>query len=453
LKLNPFKFFVLLLVIISLSEILFPEQVPSCMLNYKFGKEKNVIIVEKSTQKLFIYSNYNIKPISTFVITTGKKKGQKYLEGDLKTPEGIYYFNRTLSGNQLPKIDDYGEKAFTMNYPNPIDKIENRKGSGIWLHGAFDSNKVKTPNSSRGCIVMNNSDLNKVSQYVFLKDTPIFVYNKIPYSTEQQIIMERNKFLKYIKTWKISWENKDIDNYINSYSSKFSNNDMDIKAFKQYKKRLNRIYKFIRVRLTDIAVYKYRNYYFTSFNQLYISDKNHFYSKKIQYWNTSNGRAKIAFETSISKPQINKIEISKGNYISIEKYRKNILNNKIEIFNNKKEFTSFSVTLNNIVLNKVEKKSDNIVLTLNKLNNIARVKIVPVLLIKKDNKTIYKSIEGISLKNGVPQNTRKAISLHNRETKIKIGINNNAFINSVNLFIFDKNNNFKQILTYFIKKQ
>ncbi len=438
------RFIIFLLALGTFNSIVFSEKIPSCILNYKFGLEKHIIIVEKSTQKLYIYSNYNNKPVKTFGITTGKKDGQKYFEGDLKTPEGIYYFRRTLSGNELPKTDDYGEKAFTMNFPNPIDKLERRKGSGIWLHGAFDSNKVETANSSRGCVVMKNNDLNTVSKYVFLNDTPIFIYKKIKYSTVDEIKAKRDKFLSYFKKWKNSWEKKDLENYIDSYSSLFRYNKMNIDAFKQHKKRLNKIYKFIKVKLSDITLYSYNNYYYASFNQLYISDKNHFYSKKIQYWKTSEKRPKIAFETTLSKPQTNKIEISKGNYITINQYRRNILDEQKE--------KSFSIYPSNISINKIDKNSESIVLLLNNQTTKQRLKVIPVLLLKNSDTSIYKSINNVSLKNGVPQERENAIRLNNSKTKITIQTEEDYFINSVSLFVFDNNNNFKQILTYFIKK-
>ncbi len=438
------KKIIFIVLTIFLSTVIFSETIPSCITNYKFGKEKHIIIVEKSTQKLFIYSNYNARPISTFKITTGKKKGQKFFEGDLKTPEGIYYFRRTLSGNQLPKIDDYGEKAFTMNFPNPIDKLERRKGSGIWLHGANDSNKVDTAYSSRGCVVMKNKDLNKVSKYVFLNDTPIFVYNNIEYNTEEEIKKKRKIFLTNFKNWKESWENKNIDGYINSYFPFFRYNNMDLDQFKRYKNRLNKAYKFIRLKLSDITIYSFKNYYYTSFNQLYISDKNHFFSKKIQYWYTSDMKPKIAFETSIPKPKVNKIEISKGNYISINEYRNNILNEE--------KASSYSIYPSGISLNSIKKNTGSINLSIKNQNIKKHFKAIPVLLLKKDDSSTYKTLNNITLKNGVPQNPDGAISLRARETSISINTGEKIFINSVSLFIFDNNNNFKQILTYFIKQ-
>ncbi len=413
------------------------------MLNYKFGKEKHIFITEKSTQKLYIYSNYHHKPIYSFGITTGKKTGQKYFEGDLKTPEGIYYFRRTLSGDELPKTDDYGEKAFTMNFPNPIDKLEDRKGSGIWLHGAFDISKVNTARSSRGCIVMNNTDLNTVSKYVFLNDTPIFVYKTIPFEDVDTIKKKRDAFLNQLRGWKSAWEKKELTEYIQHYSDTFRYRKMNLREFREYKQRLNRNYRFIRVKLSDITFYHYQNYYFASFNQLYVSDKNHFYSKKIQYWKSIDARPQIAYERSIPKSAINKIEVSKGNYVSINQFRRSILK--------KLEQDRFQIQPHNIYLDRIEKDANRVTLSIKNGNSDSRLKAIPVLLLKKESESIYRSLDTVSLKNGVPQEIEKAISLDNRRTAITIPTEKGYDINSASLFIFDERNNFKQILTYFVK--
>ena len=151
------------------------QNIPDCLLSYQFGPEQHILVVEKSTQNLFVYSNYSTEPVESFKITSGKNHGPKMEEGDMRTPEGIYFFKSILYGEDLPKTGDYGEKAFTLNYPNPIDRKDSKDGSGIWLHGAFDGEKIGIPNNSRGCVVMKNEDLIRLSSYIFLNRTPICI--------------------------------------------------------------------------------------------------------------------------------------------------------------------------------------------------------------------------------------------------------------------------------------
>src|SRR5690606_35169734 len=93
------------------------------MLDDKFTH--HVILVEKATHKLYLYENNGSMPklVKTFSTATGKFKGNKFREGDRKTPEGIYTLNDFLSKEQLFRMhgkyaEIYGSGAFPMDYPN-----------------------------------------------------------------------------------------------------------------------------------------------------------------------------------------------------------------------------------------------------------------------------------------------------------------------------------------------
>ncbi|MCP5052062.1 MAG: L,D-transpeptidase family protein [bacterium] len=442
---------VLLSVLIPVSPALLPAQeqkLPDCLLSYRFGPEQYVVVVEKSTQNLFVYSNYNPQPVASFKITSGKENGQKYQEGDLKTPEGIYFFRRILSGDQLPKVDDYGEKAFTMNYPNPVDRKEQRNGSGIWMHGAFDDTKTDQPNNSRGCVVMKNQDLVKVSKYIFLNQTPICIYDKITYDTPANLAARRDRLIQRLKEWKEHWQDKNIDGYISYYDNRFSSNGMNLSRFRTYKDNLNRKYKFIRVNLSGINIYGYKDYHVVLFNQLYISDINHFYSKKIQYWAQppGSGAAKIAAELSLSLPQPAKFELSKGNFATVNQFRRDYLRQL--------KRNTLSIAPHDVHLRNVSITPKTVKLFLRKSTGVKGLKVIPVLKFEhnSDDTTRYRSLEGISLRNGMPQDYSKGIPLNNRETTMVMERDETFDLKSLTLFLIDGDNEFEQIITYFVNK-
>ena len=62
----------------------------------------------------------------------GRVEGDKQKEGDLKTPEGVYFITQVIT----QKLDymEYGPSAVALNYPNPADRLRKKTGSGIWLH-------------------------------------------------------------------------------------------------------------------------------------------------------------------------------------------------------------------------------------------------------------------------------------------------------------------------------
>jgi murein L,D-transpeptidase YafK len=431
--------------------LLFPSslaaetQIPDCILSYNFGPEQYIIIVEKSSQRLLVYSNYKPDPIESFTITTGKNDGQKLEEGDMKTPEGLYLFGRTLEGNDLPKVDDYGEKAFTLNYPNPIDRKEKRNGSGIWLHGAFDQTKTENPQNSRGCVVMHNGDLVKVSKYIFLHQTPICIYHDITYDTIENIEKRRERLIDYLRQWKTEWENKNIDSYIGFYDDGFTSDGMNLKQFKAYKDRLNGIYRFIKVTLSEVNIYAYKDYFLVMFNQLYISDQNHFYSKKIQYWEDLSNTAKIVDEFSHGLPAINRIEISRGNYVTIDQFRRNYLE---QLKADTITVVPRAVTLNNISIVeetvKLSLKTDT--------HGTTNLKVVPVLLLKKGEDSTFISLDGIPLKNGVPGSYSNGIRLDAGETTVTLTKDKEHKLKSVTLFLVNDHDEAEQIITYFVNK-
>jgi murein L,D-transpeptidase YafK len=440
-----FILFILILLVVPQRTLLAEQKVPDCLLSYQFGPEQHILIVEKATQKLFIYSNYKPEPIETFNITTGKNHGRKLEEGDMKTPEGIYFFRNILSGDELPKIDDYGEKAFTMNYPNPIDRQENREGSGIWLHGAFDIEKIQLPNNSRGCVVMKNQDLVKVSKYLFLNQTPICIYNKIKYDTAANIQKKRDRMINYLKQWKENWESKNINGYIGYYEKDFFYSGMNLDQFKAYKRRLNNLYRFIKLVLSNINLYAFDNYFVVNFNQLYISDKNHFYHNKIQYWRDYKNKAKIADEYSFSLSLPTKFEISKGNYITIDEFRKDYL----------KQMKTGTVTLSphEIHLKNISIFGETVKLSLTRSGSASDLKVVPVLRLENKDNTRFQSLKGIPLQDGVPQDYSMAILLKRNETMVEMRKEKDFKLKSLTLFLVNHRNTYEQIITYFVDTQ
>lgn len=442
LRVNPAILLLAALAVPSSAQV--DTKIPSCMLSYRFGPQQYVVIVEKASQSLFVYSNYQQQPIEKFQITTGKEPGQKFTEGDMKTPEGIYFFTRLLSGGELPKADDYGEKAFVLNYPNPIDQRHSRDGSGIWLHGAFDAEKTDNPNNSRGCVVMKNHDLVKVSKYIFLNQTPIVIYEKMAYETVEKLAEKRERFIRYLTDWKTHWENKNIKGYIGFYEEDFYYNGMNISEFKAYKERLNEQYRFIKIILSKINLYAYRDYYVVMFHQLYISDLNHFYHQKIQYWQDHPDQTRITDEISVKLPPITKFEISTGNYISLDEFRRDYLR--------RIKASEFHYKPGEITLKSISTVGSTVKLLVKSAAFNPGLRIIPVLLLKNGERTEYKSLAGISLKDGIPQGYSQGITLKKQENVIHVEKEREQNLKSLTLFVINKENEFEQIITYFVNK-
>ncbi|MCQ2444921.1 MAG: L,D-transpeptidase family protein [Mailhella sp.] len=79
----------------------------------------------------------------------GRVEGDKQKQGDLKTPEGVYFVTRKVAG----PLDfmEYGPHAFALDYPNPVDRLRGKTGGGIWLHSKGRPIKGIT---TRGCLAV-----------------------------------------------------------------------------------------------------------------------------------------------------------------------------------------------------------------------------------------------------------------------------------------------------------
>ena len=178
----------------------------------------NALLVEKSTQRIFLYSSdkEKIREVYVFPCSTGENDGIKSRAGDKKTPEGVYFFKNEYEDRYLAPI--YGKKAFPTDYPNFLDKLAGRDGSAIWLHG---TNKKLKPKDSNGCVAMNNSEIMQLSKYISLNSTPMVVVDKIVYTDRKSLDSEKNKICKMLKNWAASFENGDYHDYLQFYDSSY----------------------------------------------------------------------------------------------------------------------------------------------------------------------------------------------------------------------------------------
>lgn len=208
----------------------------------------HVIVVEKSTHRLFLYENLNGSPglIKVIDIATGKSKGDKKIQGDRKTPEGIYFIYDFLSDNFLTKKygkygEIYGIGAFPLNYPNVYDKLESKTGGGIWLHSTDDDNRVDKKLDSKGCVVLKKNDLLEISRYLDTQNkTPVIIVEKAYTQDKKSHLEEKSSILSFIISWQQAWKSQNLFPYISHYdSTKYRDRTHgSFKKFLRYKKQV-----------------------------------------------------------------------------------------------------------------------------------------------------------------------------------------------------------------------
>ena len=173
------------------------------------------LAVEKEIQQLSLFEyNGTVKKVQQFTCSTGKTSGAKSREGDSKTPEGVYFFTAIHEKEKLVPI--YGIRAFTTDYPNLPDRIAERTGTAIWLHG---TNKVLKPMDSNGCVVLENTDVEKLTKYIALNRTPVVITKKFLY--EPLAPETRTALFNLISAWNTALEKGTYHEYLAIYDSEY----------------------------------------------------------------------------------------------------------------------------------------------------------------------------------------------------------------------------------------
>ncbi len=124
---------------------------------------RQLLVADTNIGRIFIFDiQHSNKSTSlelkhSFFMTIGDQGAGKMIEGDKKTPLGIYQLLNRVPQNLL--TDLYGFGAIQTNYPNPVDRMLGKTGYGIWFHGTPSQVYVRYPFASDGCLVVSNDDM------------------------------------------------------------------------------------------------------------------------------------------------------------------------------------------------------------------------------------------------------------------------------------------------------
>jgi len=279
------------------------NKLPSSLITLA-NTQRHVIIVDASESRLFLFENENGSPRikSDFYVTIGKNGTEKYTEGDQKTPIGVYFVTGFIPSEDLPDL--YGDGAYPIDYPNAWDQRHGRTGYGIWLHGTPSNTYSRAPKDSNGCVIVSNTDLNTLSEFIDEGKTPVIITNSINWLNKQEWELRNNKYNFLIEKWRQDWQSRDVDLYLQHYSKEYVGLGKDYNSWVEYKRRVIPMKKFIKVNLTNKSVFLYPenpNLMVVTFLQDYASDTFNRKFIKRQYWRMENdGKWRIIYEGAAS---------------------------------------------------------------------------------------------------------------------------------------------------------
>jgi L,D-transpeptidase YnhG len=196
--------------------------VPSQLLALS-DRNKHAIAVDASRSRLYLFENNGskVKLIGDYYISVGKLGVEKTVEGDQRTPLGVYYITGSLNPTSL--VDFYGVGALPINYPNPLDLKRGKTGSGIWLHGTPSEQFSRAPKASDGCVVLANPDLNQILSSVQAKTTPVVIADRLNWVSKASLDADKANFTPNLMAWRDAKVRSDTTKVMSFYTSDFSN--------------------------------------------------------------------------------------------------------------------------------------------------------------------------------------------------------------------------------------
>jgi murein L,D-transpeptidase YafK len=209
---------------------------------------------------------------TTRPISIGKNGIGKQVEGDSRTPVGVYQFTSFLADEGLD--DYYGAGAYPVNFPNSWDRLKQRSGHGIWLHGLPKGVDSRPPRDSEGCVIIDNPSFAALREFVTTGESLVVLSRNMTWLAPGSA-QPAGDIVGAIEGWRRAWEANKHDVYIANYHADFSDSRRDLAQWSAYKQRVNRFKKSIDVSLSQMSVVSYpgeENLVAVRFYQNYSSD-------------------------------------------------------------------------------------------------------------------------------------------------------------------------------------
>lgn len=185
-------------------------------------RNKHAIAIDASQSRLYLFENTasGLKLLGDYYISLGKSGVEKAVEGDARTPLGVYFVTSNLDPKSLK--DFYGSGALPINYPNPLDLKRGKTGSGIWLHGTPPEQFSRAPLASDGCVVLANPDLERIIRTVEVRTTPVVIAQKLNWVAPHSIKADSKSFEEALHSWYQAKSGGDLATLTSLYSSDFN---------------------------------------------------------------------------------------------------------------------------------------------------------------------------------------------------------------------------------------
>ena len=161
----------------------------------------HAIAVDTTRSRLYLFENgpQGVRLVSDHYVSVGKQGVDKSVEGDQRTPLGVYFVSDRVGQGSLG--EEFGAGAMQLNYPNLFDKLHGRTGSGIYVHGVPFNTYSRPPKDSDGCVTLANDELVMLMNTVPIHDTPVIITKQIHWVGDNTSRLHRAEILDAVNRW------------------------------------------------------------------------------------------------------------------------------------------------------------------------------------------------------------------------------------------------------------
>lgn len=260
-------------------------------------RNKHAIAVDTSRSRLYLFKNgpNGLTLEADYYISVGKLGVEKSVEGDARTPLGVYFITSNLDPSALGDI--YGTGALPLNYPNELDNKRGKTGSGIWLHGTPSAQFSRAPLATDGCVAIANPDLNEIIRTVEIRTTPVVIAKSLNWVAPMSVRADSKPFEDALAGWQKAKSSGNLNQVLSFYSTDFKSNGRTLTEWSPSLRRELDKSQGRAIQLKDLSFLRWTDASDTmvvTFGE--VTDGTRSGPTKRQYWSRSGSEWKIFYE-------------------------------------------------------------------------------------------------------------------------------------------------------------
>lgn len=162
---------------------------------------RHAVAVDASRSRLYLFANepQGLRLVSDMYVSIGKQGVAKRVEGDQRTPLGVYWITAALEQQLLD--ERFGSAALRINYPNAWDRLNGRTGSGLFLHGVPRGTLARPPLETDGCVAMSNDDAARLLALLDVDTTPVVIADRLHWVEPVETAQAAAEFRPAYEAW------------------------------------------------------------------------------------------------------------------------------------------------------------------------------------------------------------------------------------------------------------